>query len=294
MKPQRLRFVLRGLEVIFLHPRGQALRRKKTKFRNKCIKQFLGVTACKNEFWSARGDNLLKIEGRRSSFSFSSTLRCGLYLPPFAPIWAHRAGAFPSPALRLLCGFYLPRFRAGAFPSPALPLLCGFYLPPFALILPTGLAPFLVLPPFALMWPLLALWLLLATIRAYLANWAGAFPSPVFCTPVIAFPAITQAYLADWAGTLFMNPLLVYLPLFRLTWPTGLAPVLLPPFALIVLLFGLGACTFSFFGFATLAVSQLFFLLLSSSPSPLFFFPWEAGQIIQSKNIQAPLFHNQT
>ena len=167
-------------------------------------------------------------------------------------------------------------FRAGAFPSPALPLLCGFYLPPFALILPTGLAPFLVLPPFALMWPLLLL--------------CG------FCLP--PFAPIWPTGLAPFLLLLFVRPLLLFLPSLRLTWPTGLAPVLLLAFyepvvglpAIIQAYLAdwagacpfasfraycssiwFGACTFSFFGFATLAVSQLFFLLLSSSPSPLHF-----------------------
>ena len=75
----------------------------------------------------------------------------------------HLSFSCSSPALWLLLAAshaYLAQ-RAGAFPSPVLPLLCGFYLPPFV---PASYSSS-------------ALWLVLATIRAYLAHWAGAFAS---------------------------------------------------------------------------------------------------------------------
>ena len=79
-------------------------------------------------------------------------------------------------------------------------LLCGFYLPPFGSILPTGLAPSLLLlfpciPGFTcrhsrlfgpLGWRLSSscsfsvVWLLLAIIHLHLANWAGSCPSLPF------------------------------------------------------------------------------------------------------------------
>ena len=163
--------------------------------------------------------------GWRLSFSCSSPA-LWLLLATICAYLAHWAGAFPSPALPPPCTchhLHLLAHWAGAFPSPALPLPCGFYLPPFAPIWPTGLAPFLLL-----LFPCLvaftchhlrlsfscsspALWLLLATICAYLAHWAGAFPSPAFPLP------------CDF-----------YLPPFAPIWPTGLAPFLLLLFPCLV------------------------------------------------------------
>ena len=128
---------------------------------------------------------------------------------------------------------------AGAFPSHAfLPACCGFCLPPCAPIWPTGLAPFLLMffslllvvavaehilrlfgplgwrLPFSCFSPCL-LWLLLATIRTYLAHWAGAFPSHAFLPACCGF----------------------CLPPCAPIWPTGLAPFLLMLFSPLVVAF---------------------------------------------------------
>ena len=173
---------------------------------------------------------------------FSSS--CGFCLPPFAPIWP--TGLAPFLLLHfslLVVAFYLPPsapiwlMGLAPFLLMLFPLRCGFYLPPFAPIRPMGLAPFLLMLfsllvvaincylsrlfgpwgwcfSFSCSSPCL-LWLLFATIRAYLAHGAGAFPSPAFLPAYCGF----------------------FLPPCAPVWPTGLAPFLLLLFSLLVAAF---------------------------------------------------------
>ena len=205
---------------------------------------------------------------RRLSFSCFSPFLLWLFLATICAYLAHWAGAFPSHAfLPACCGFLLATIcayfapGAGAFPSPALlPACCGFYLPPLAPIWPMGLAPFLLLlfsllvvafachhsrlfgplgwrPVLLLLFSRLVV-LLLATIRAYLAHWAGAFPSPALLPACCAFSLATiRAYLAHGAGAFPSHALLsaccgFCLPPFAPIWPMGLAPFLLLLFSL--------------------------------------------------------------
>ena len=188
---------------------------------------------------------LFGLLGWRLSFSCSSPA-LWLLLATIRAYLAHGAGAFPSPALLPACCLLWlllatirasVAYRPGAFPSPAfLPSRCGFCLPPLAPIWPIGLAPFLLLL-FSLLvvafachhsrllspwgwrlsfsWSSPALWLLLATIRAYLSHWAGAFPSPALLPSCCGF----------------------CLPLFASICPMGLAPFLLLLFSLLVVAF---------------------------------------------------------
>ena len=99
---------------------------------------------------------------------------------------------------------------------------------------------FLNFLPFSCSTP--ALWLLLATIRAYLAHGAGAFPSPALPLPCGFLLATIRAYLAHWAVAFPSHAFLpdccgFCLPPFASIWPTGLAPFLLMLFSRLVVAF---------------------------------------------------------
>ena len=206
--------------------------------------------------------------GWRLSFSCSSPCLLWLLFATTRAYLAHGAGAFPSPALLpACCGFYLPPF-APIWPMGLAPfllmffslLVVAFYLPPFVPIRPMGLAPFLLLlfsvPVVVFTWhhsrlfgpwgcrlsfscfsPCL-LWLF-TTICAYLAHWAGAFPSHALLFFLWLLLATICAYLAHWAGV-FLSPAFLpsccgfCLPPLAPIWPTGLAPFLLLLFPCLV------------------------------------------------------------
>ena len=174
------------------------------------------------------------------SFSCFSPCSVRSLLAAIRACLAHGAGAFPSHAFSpCLLWLLLATIRAylvhwaGAFRSHIfLPACCRFYLPPFTPIWPTGPTSFLLLL-FSLLvgiFAYLAHWgwrlsftgfspcllrLLLATIRAYLTYWAGAFPSHAFLPACCGF----------------------CLPLFGSIWPSGLAPFLLMLFSLLSAVF---------------------------------------------------------